>query len=834
MLTAPPSISEHIDNLSFCINRNPCFHFQIKRLKDPPFAAQSITGASLCTLRVASLSTSLPLPPLSTHRSQTRTRNLREFSRIGIAEPEADRSRQRSRVLNALAEPHLSLPLSQPVLKAPLLPVQNENSKNDQVQQNAVSDRLRSHAYFPLTKVVNADAIKTALLLGAIDTNMGGIAISGRRGTCKSVLARSIRALLPPIEGVSASFCNADPNNPGEWEDGLAEKLSREFPDGNIPNRIRDAPFIQIPLGVTEDRLVGTVDVEASMKAGRPIFQPGLLAEAHRGVLYVDEINLLDDGIVNLLLTILSDGWNVVEREGISISHPCRPLLIATYNPDEGELRPHLLDRIAVLLSADFPYTVEQRVAVVEAAEQFQDAAGVVLEETEALTEHLRATIVIGRELLPGIVITPRQVAYLVKEAAHGGVMGHRAEMFACRVAKASAALECRETVAPSDLQKAVELVIVPRAATIEQPSPPMQLQPPPPQPQRPEKEEENNENEEQQEENQQEVLSEIPDQFIFEAESVALDPSLLRFAPTLGVRKGSGGRSKQKKIYSEDRGRYVKAMFPKGGKVRRLAVDATLRAAAPHQLSRRRRLAKVNATGQQQRSAKPGRRVFIEKDDLRSKKLARKAGRLVIFVVDASGSMALNRMSAAKGAAIQLLAESYTCRDYVALVPFYGDQAEVLLPPSRSTALAKRRLETMPCGGRTPLAHALSTAVRLGAKSQSTSDVGRVVAVLITDGRANVSLARSNGEPAAIDPEAPAPTWEFLKEEVLDVARKLGAAKMQLLVVDTESRFLSTGFAQEIATAARGKYFHVPEKSLTSAAVAAVASSAMAEANFV
>lgn len=647
----------------------------------------------------------------------------------------------------------------------------------------------------PFTAVVNHAGVKAALLCAAVDPSVSCI-VSGRRGTAKSVLCRSVQTIMPKIVG----------------EDGVA----------------RAPRFVGVPLGITEDRIAGTIDIDASVRGGAPVFSPGILANAHEGVLYIDEINLLDDAALALIQSSLSDGVVRAEREGLSVAMPCRALALASFNPAENELRAHVIDRFAIICSTDEAEELSNatalRIEAINGAMLWQDDWRRVVREHEDEQRELRQHLEMARRILPDVYIAPEHVARIVKIASECAIQGHRGEIFGAKVARTSAALRHSLEVNDADVNMAISLVILPRATR----SPPDDALTPPKkgdfQMTSTENQSESEKTEDEPENEEEEVDSDFGapelEPQVQEADESQLDvKSLLEaFEKAMRVsfaekkrasRSTLGGKVKRQSVFDLMRGRYVKPMFPKAGQIRgKIAIDATLRAAAPHQIIRRRRHPESN------------RKIFITKDDVRLKKLSRKAAALTVFVVDASGSMAMNRMSVAKAAVIRLLRVSYSKRDLVALIELSGDEARVVLPPTRSTVFVSRRLTAMPCGGGTPLAHGLAVAARVAinaARARGKSTVGIVRVVVITDGRPTRSLAWSENPTSRVD--AIAPTRQALREEVLDVAlrvRRLGFVRV--LVVDTDSAFVSDHFAHDLAERIGGAYLALPKLDQSSA----------------
>jgi magnesium chelatase subunit D len=707
-------------------------------------------------------------------------------------------------------------------------------NKNVQKKSTNFQYNQQGEQQFPFSLIVGNDLAKQALILAAANPKGlgGGVLLHGGHGTGKSVLCRSMQRLLLQHDDSS---------------DDTASSTT--------------VPCITVPLHCQEDALLGTVDLERSMKEGVAVFEPGLLARADNGILYVDDIHLLDESLIHILLTAVTDGCVKIEREGVSVRYPCRPILLASYNPTEGgdELQQHWADRIAMTVpmtdSADM--MASDRVRVVEQVEAFVDKtlSAETLADMEEEERELREAVVSARVLLPQVQLSGEQLLYLCQEASRADCEGQRAEIYAAEIARTSAALDGRVVVNANDLQRAVLLAIAPRAravfdeqgAEVQQEEPdtmPEQSQPQatmqqqqqqqqPPETTPPELEpsdEQEMENEEMEDNevdkensNEEEGKLAVPDHFMFGVDAVSLDPQLLSFQQW--TRKGKGG--KRSKIFNLKRGRFIKALIPKDWKVGKIAVGATLRAAAPYQKIRRER-------------AKNQKLVHVRNTDFRIKRMARKSGSLILFVVDSSGSMALNRMGAAKGAAMTLLKEAYKCRDKVCLISFHDKKAEVLVPPTKSMALGRSRLEAMPCGGKTPLAHALALAIRTGMNAVKVKqDVGKVVIVLLADGRANVPLCVSEGEEfdaSLMNPEYhdasshnknhhQQPSRAFLKEEVLAIAKQLGTLKQfNLLCIDTEDKFVGTGMAKELTRVAFGTYFHLTPSATTAESVARIA----------
>lgn len=623
----------------------------------------------------------------------------------------------------------------------------------------------------PFPALVGLDAARQALLLLAVDPGLGGVVLAAGVGTGKSSLMRSFARLL----ALEATMID-----PEQLLDD-AQSL-----------------FVELPVGVTEDRLLGGLDLEATLATGQRVLRSGLLARAHGGLLYADGVNLLEDSTINHMLAALDAGVVRVERDGLSMLELAQFALLATYDPAEGPPRRHLLDRVGLIVAPITRAPVTERVEVVRRNQLLTTSGRTAERLTDWIEEEqvLWALIMAARELLPTVQIDDAQIEQLAGTALALGVEGHRADIFATRAALASAALAGRDQVEHEDMERAVRYVLLPRATRMpqmaEEPQDTPEPPPTPPDPSQTPEQQHQDENEPEQPPEPPQELMAIED-LVLSALEAEIPPDVLETPFTIRRRGRSGSRG----TTSGQRGRHIRSVMGLPG-AGRLDVVATLRAAAPWQQVRRQ------TTKKTRRKKKAGYQILLRADDLHIKRFRSKAGTLFCFLVDASGSMALHRMRQAKGAVNALLQQAYVHRDQVALLAFRGERADVLMPPSQSVELAKRALDVLPTGGGTPLAAALLSAYQIAQQARSRG-IHQTTLVLITDGRPNV--------PLYFDPNhSKQERMAQAREEVQRLAGRLQAAGIGAVVIDTQRSFVSRGEAQQLAVWLGGRYVYLPQ----------------------
>jgi Mg-chelatase subunit ChlI len=310
---------------------------------------------------------------------------------------------------------------------------------------------------FPFTAIVGQERMRRALILNAVDTRIGGVLIRGERGTAKSTAARALAALLPSVKVVDDCRFGCDPDRPSTWCTECKERFEGA---SKIPAHVRTTSFVNLPVSATEDRVVGTLDIEQAIQKGERHFEPGVLASANRGLLYIDEVNLLDDHVVDVLLDSAAMGVNMVEREGISFTHPARFILVGTMNPEEGELRPQLLDRFALSVDIVGIREARERVMIMERNLAFEQDAEIFRKKWMQKEEDLSHQIERGRELVGEVTHTSRDLLSIAALTSSLNVDGHRADLVILKAARAQAAFEGRTKINDHDIALAAELAL--------------------------------------------------------------------------------------------------------------------------------------------------------------------------------------------------------------------------------------------------------------------------------------------------------------------------------------------------------------------------------------
>ncbi|HEX8457980.1 MAG TPA: magnesium chelatase ATPase subunit I [Pyrinomonadaceae bacterium] len=718
---------------------------------------------------------------------------------------------------------------------------------------------------YPFAAIVGQEELKLGLLLNVIAPSIGGVLIMGHRGTGKSTAVRALAELLPPISKVRGCLYGCDPAATEAESNLCADCQARLAASDALPKERASVPVVELPLNATEDRVAGAINLERAIKEGVKTFEPGLLARAHRGFLYIDEVNLLEDHLVDLLLDVAASGRNRVEREGVSVEHPAEFVLVGSGNPEEGELRPQLLDRFGLCTEIHTATDLDERVEIITRREAFDRDPIAFCAEWEREQAALRRRLLRAREATRGVRLPLELVRGIAELCARLAVDGHRGELTIARAARALAAFENRREVAPRDVRRVAALALRHRlrrdplghtaggASQIEETTrelfgageteTPGESEAPgvtgakgrgrraskksPPDEtgggddsaggarrdphgangmsgasgthgshqssaaREPRGKGDGHGTTTQTEERPAPTLdSSLPDSLRENSDAKSLHVGSPRSVKTAKSAARGTGRAPKRSTSNHARGRYARAVAERAGDAK-VALDATLRVAAASQVSRQRD------------AIRPRSALAVEPCDLRYKHFTRRAGTLFIFAVDTSGSMALNRISQAKGALVRLLRESYVRRDRVALVTFREREARVVLQPSASGARACRLLDALPVGGATPLTSGLMRALEI-AERAARQGTERTRLLVFTDGRANVpGDGRVGTDRASVRRQ--------IKSEVERIGLALQHARVATVVVDTQNRFTSGGEGRELARALGGHCVHLP-----------------------
>jgi magnesium chelatase subunit D len=610
--------------------------------------------------------------------------------------------------------------------------------------------------------------------------------------------------LLPQITVVAGCPYNCDPQDKRNLCDQCSAKVELDTKQTSVP-------VVELPLGATEDRVCGTIDIERALSAGQKTFDPGLLARANRGFLYIDEVNLLEDHLVDLLLDVAVTGINKVEREGVSVEHPASFVLIGSGNPEEGELRPQLLDRFGLHAEVTTENYLKNRVDIVERREAYDRERDAFCESFATSQEQLRKRITRAHAGLTKLTMERRVLEKIAQLCADLKVDGHRGELTIMRASRALAVFEGRRAVTEEHVKRVSAMALRHRLRrdALDETATSEQIQqavdevfpntaPPP-------SSSGNGGGDTQPQDRPGKVNKQAPRQRA-SASGASARPNDADVLSPPAVEKKSGEvkldqhlRSNERKEKSltqsrrtsggkaalvQRRGRYTRAVtFRSAGA--RVAIDATLRALASLE----------------------GRLTPVNPQALRYKLLKHKQGTLFVFAIDASGSMAANRIARAKSTILKLLRKSYLNRDSVAIVSFHGTNANVDLPPSRSILRARRVLDSLRMGGSTPLALGLVTTIEL--LEIVGNKFGETVVLLFTDGRSNVPLRRGGLNLRAF-------RQVKIESELRELTVALNRTRARVIVVDTQKEFESSEDTRRLAGILHAGFVKIaPQKSV-------------------